>query len=311
MRAYFLSATVAVSLLAVFPGLIRAETNISPFVYESPFEFFGAGDFDGDGRADVVVVDKESGKYRLGYQLTDGNLSWVDCRPSGIKGISGFGLGSLFVKNHDGLAFTSPDANQVTLVDASSSSAPGKPQTIPFTAALGPNTVLPVTAGTAGKSGLLDIYVGSIYNSPDANLATVLRNDGSEYPKMVESTLPGPATHANRITLKAGQPEADCELVTDDKGVTFRAENFSTGKPETLLTLPGLPTGSDYASGNFRGSALSELLFYKPGENTLTVRPVEEAGQASFNSAKGIVLTWDNQSGGWSLSPGSRVSICW
>jgi formylglycine-generating enzyme required for sulfatase activity len=287
MRSYFLTAAVTVSVLAAYWSPVRAESNVFPFVYESPYEFFGSGDFDGDGRQDVVVVDKESGKYRLGYQTVAGNLTWVDCRPSGIKGIAGFCLGSLVVKGHDGLAFTSPDANQITLLDASSTTAPGKPQTIPFTAALGPNTILGVDAGTAAKNGLLDLYVGSIYNSPDANMETVLRNDGSEYAKISESTLAGPATHANRLALKAGQPEADCELITDDKGVTFRAQSFTTGKPVTVLNLAGLPAGSDYASGNFRGSPLRELVFYKPGDNSLTVRPVEEPSPGKLQFGKG------------------------
>src|SRR4029077_13665860 len=96
----------------------------------------------------------------------------------------GLGIGHLLSKNQDGLAFTAPDANQVTLVEAASATAPGKPVNVPFTAALGASTVVPIDAGSAGKTGLMDMYIGSIYNSPDANLATILRNDGSEYPKI-------------------------------------------------------------------------------------------------------------------------------
>ena len=73
----------------------------------------------------------------------------------------------------DGLAFCSPDANQVALVEVSSPTAPGKPVTVPFTAGLGPNTIVAVDIGGAGKTPLADLYVGSIYNSPDANQATL------------------------------------------------------------------------------------------------------------------------------------------
>jgi formylglycine-generating enzyme required for sulfatase activity len=283
MRSYYFKAAVAASLLLLtLPRLSPAAGAPSCFSYESPHELFGSGDFDADGRLDIVIVDKESGKYRLGYQTTDGVLLWVDCRPSGIKGISGISSGSLFAKNHDALAFTSANDNQITLVDASSTTAPAKPVTVPFTAGLGPNTILAVDAGSAAKNGLLDLYVGSIYNSPDANLATLLRNDGAEFPKISEAILTGPATHANRLALKEGQPEAACYLVTDDKGDAFHAEILTSGKPVALAGLTG-PASADYASGNFRGLPLREFLFYKPGQTSLMLRPVEEtAGQLAF-----------------------------
>jgi len=292
MKSYVFVAAIALSLLPVFPSSGQGGNEVASVVYESPYEFFGSGDLDGDGRWDVVIVDKESGKYRLGYQDTAGQLTWVDCRPSGIKGVGGFGIGHLLVKNQDGLVFTSPDANQITLLEAASPTAPGKPVNVPFTAGLGPNTAVPVDAGSAAKTGLLDLYVGSIYNSPDANLVTILRNDGSEYPKIGEATLPGAPARANRLALKAGQPGLVCLLLRDDKGDSFRAENLASGKSVTVANISGLPAGCDYAAGYFGGSALRQFLFYKPGQNGLTARPVEEPapGQLQFGTGNSFDL---------------------
>jgi len=287
MKSYFFAAAAALSLLPVVPSFGQVPNRASGCVYDTPYEFFGSGDFDGDGTQDIVIVDKESGKYRLGYQTSPGAFAWVDCRPSALKAITGFSVGALFVKNRDGLAFTSPDANQFTLVDATSSSAPGKPVILPFTAALGPNSILAVDAGNAAKTGLLDLYVTSIYNSPDANVASLLRNDGSEYPKIAEAALPGVAARANRLSLKDGRPEAACFLVTEDKGDSFRAESLDSGKPVSVLALAGLPTGSDYAAGNFRRSPLREFLFYKPGQSSLMFRPVEEPAPGNLQLGKG------------------------
>ena len=61
----------------------------------------------GTGCADVVIVDKDSGKYRLGYQSANGLFSWVDCRPSGVKGIAGFSIGNVLAPNQQALAFSS------------------------------------------------------------------------------------------------------------------------------------------------------------------------------------------------------------
>jgi formylglycine-generating enzyme required for sulfatase activity len=291
MRSYFLSAATVLPLLLAFPTSNLAADNNGSFVYESPYEFFGSGDLDGDGRQDIVIVDKESGKYRLGYQMQAGNLTWVDCRPSGIKGVTGFTVGGLLATNSDSVAFTSPDANQVTVVDASSTSATGKPTTVPFTAALGPNTVLAVDAGSVAKTGLMDLYVASIYNSPDPNLATLLRNDGAEYPKLAEVTLAGPASHANHFAITSGQPEAACFLVTEPAGDSFQVQMLQSGKPVSVVSMSGLPAGSDYAAGHFRKTALGEFLFYKPGQNAVTVRPLEKAaGQLQLGKGESFDL---------------------
>src|SRR5205807_1877059 len=84
MKPYSFVAVTAVSLLSLLPHSTLAAGNPLSVIYESPQEFFGSADFDGDGRPDLVIVDKASGKYRLGYQTEPGVIGWVDCRPSGL-----------------------------------------------------------------------------------------------------------------------------------------------------------------------------------------------------------------------------------
>jgi len=157
---------------------------------------------------------------------------------------------------------------------------------VPFTVALGPNTVVAIEASAAGTKRLQDLYVGSIYNSPDPSQMALLRNDGAEFPKLAEAALPRPATRGNRVTLKAGQPEAACFLINEGKSDIFRAENLSSGKPVPLLTVSNLPAGSDYASGSFRHTPLPEFVFYKPGAANLLLRPVEESAAGKFQFGK-------------------------
>src|SRR5882724_5413300 len=277
MKPYSFLVVTTASMLALVPGFAFA-AGTSSFVQETPVEFFGTGDFDGDGRTDVVIVDKESGKFRIGYGSTNDLLSWVDCRFSGLKGVAGFSIGKLAATNLDSFAFSSPDANQITIVSASSSTAPGKPLTVPFNAALGPSTIVAVDIGGPGKTSLSDLYVSSIYNSPDPNLATFLRNDGTEFPKIADTSLPGTVLHGKRVSLKAGQPQLLCLLVNEAKGDTLHAESLATGKSVDAATIEGLPASSDYVVGNFRGGDLPEFIFYKPGETKLTVKPVAESG---------------------------------
>jgi len=286
MKTFFLCGTLAAWFLAGAAWAVGGEVP-QTFVYETPKEFFGHGDFDGDGRADVVIVDKETGKYRLGFQLTPGMLTWVENRPSGIKGITGFSIGKLIANNLDALAFTSPDANQITMVGASSPTESSRPVIVPFTVAIGPSLVVGLDIGGEGNTPLADLYVGSIYNSPDANQAALLRNDGSTFPKLAETVLPGAPTRGNRILLKAGQSELLALVLSEAKGDTFRVDNLSSGKPVTVVSAGELPSGSDYAVGHFKGAASHELLFYKPGDSGLTVRTIEEKGSGQFQLAKG------------------------
>ena len=287
MKSYVVLAAAAACLSVSNPGSIQDESQPASLVYETPHELFGGADFNGDGLPDVVIVDKESGKYRLGYQTPTGLFSWVDCRPGGLKGIAGLSIGKVLDPKQDSLVLSSADANQLTLVEVSSPTAPSKPVAVDFTAALGPSTVVAIDIGGAGKTPRADLYVGSIYNSPDPNQATLMRNDGSEYAKLADLPLPGPVLHGNRLPLKAGQPELLCTIVSEKSGDAFHVQDLASGKAVEVATITGLPTGSDYTAGSFRGSPLREFLFYKPGASSLTVRPVEESGGGKFELGKG------------------------
>ncbi len=278
MKAYFFSALIGSLLLSTLPAS-SADSPASSVVQDTAHELFGGGDFDGDGRRDLVIVDKETGKYRLGFFQESGLFNWVENRPSGLKGLSGFTVGKLLAgKNAYALGFTAADANELSVVDVSSQTAPGKPLLISFDAALGPNSIVAIDIGGEGNTPVADLFVSSIYNSPDENLATLLRNDGATFPKIGEAALPGPATHANRLALKAGGAELLVYVVKAGGGSTLRVEDLSSGKAVAVASAAGLPESADYELGNFRGTTLSEFLVYKPGESKLFVRPVTENG---------------------------------
>ena len=250
----------------------------APFISESAEEFFATSDFDGDGRADVIIMDKATGKFRLGYQLTNGVFSWGDCRPTGEKAVTGFTIGRLLDPKHDAIAITAPEANRLVIVDASNPTATARPQPIAFDAGLGPNTIVAIDIGGPGNTEKADLYVASMYNTPDPAQASLIRNDGTTFPKIADAPLSGPALHGNHLTLKTGGAEVLAEIVTGDQGDTFVAEDLHTGKPVDLMTVKGLAKGSDYAAGHFRKTALLDFVFFKPGESKVIARSVEEKG---------------------------------
>src|SRR5436190_667985 len=89
-------------ILALSLRLCRASDPAGPnFAYETTNEFFSSGDFDGDGRTDLVIVDKATGKIRIGYGSPTGTVAWADCRISGLKGIAGFNIGKFISPKYD------------------------------------------------------------------------------------------------------------------------------------------------------------------------------------------------------------------
>src|SRR5881394_1628743 len=147
MKFYQLLCLTVAAALSINTISARAEQTSSSLIYETSEEFFGSGDFDGDGHPDLIIVDKASGKFRLGYQLTSGVFTWVDCWASGIKDVTGFTIGKLLATNHDGLAFTSPDSSQIVTVDPANPKVPARPINVSFTAALGPGMLVAIPIG--------------------------------------------------------------------------------------------------------------------------------------------------------------------
>jgi len=256
-----ISATIAIGIN------IASGANLIPFVYDTEKELTATGgDFDGNGLADLLLVDKGSGKYRIAYQFTQGEFTWVNHRVSGVKDVSGVGLGKLFSTDKDGIAMTAADANQIVVVSAESTTSASTPIPIP-PPVLGPNVILPVSIGGEGKSQLYDLYLGSIYNDPDPYKVTFFRNKNGKFEKFYETKVPGAPGKPNRIQLKKSGKEFVSVLSSDDKGDTLRVENLDSGKIVVIGQLTGLTAGSDYTAGYFSGGENCEFIFYNPGSN--------------------------------------------
>src|ERR1041385_4457354 len=104
----------ALLLLAALP--LRAA-----FVYETDLEFITTGDFNGDGKPDIAIVDRTTGRVRVGYQLAEGFFNWVAWRAGGLRSVSGVSVGRLVDDKHDSLELASSDRNLITVVDAANS----------------------------------------------------------------------------------------------------------------------------------------------------------------------------------------------
>ena len=263
------------------------ETKPYSFVYESDYEFVSGGDFDGDGRSDAVIVDKLTGKFRLGYQLTPGTYSWMNVRVSGIDHVAGISVGRLNSTDRDAVVIVAPDANRVAIFDVSKA-ATAEPPVAVSPQALGPNAIVAIDIGGAGNTAHQDLYIGTMYNDPTPNHVTLMRNDGSSFNDLSDAPMTGEVGRANRISLKAGEPVLAGVVISGESAATFRVENLTTGKSATVAEATGIPAKSAYVFGSFRGLPLREVVFYKPGESNLLAYPVEEPapGNLQFGAAR-------------------------
>ena len=254
------------------------------FVYETEKEFLTTGDFNGDEKLDLAIVDKATGRVRLGYRISEDFFSSTDWRSGGLKDVTGVAVGRLRDAKRDSLALVSADANQISLFDAPSTTVPSDAVSIPGTA-LGPNAVAIVDVGGTNNTPLADLYVASMYNDDPANRVTLFRNDGKTFTQLSELPAAGAETHANRLALKAGGPEYVVTISSGEKGNRLQAEKLDGGKPEEVLSIGDLPAGLDYVAGNFRGTALKDFVFYTSGESELRVSTVEESGAGKFKAS--------------------------
>lgn len=284
LLGYALSALLGAPLAALAAGT-------TPMVYETEKDLVTTADFDGDGREDVVIMDKASGKYRLGYQQSAGVFNWIKFRFHNLKYVSGMSAGHLLNPEKWALALASADSGQLLVVDVSNPNAAGTPERVPFKG-LGPNVSVALDIGGAGNTPLSDLYVCSIYNAdPTPNRLTLLRSTEGRFSEISDAPVAGSLVYPNVITLKAGGPALVASIVQGDDADGFRVDDLSSGKPTLAAEIKSVPKGGLFVVGNFHSPTLTDVLFYVRGENKLTVHAAEEAGgKVQFGAAKTFEL---------------------
>ncbi len=261
----------------VWSGLVLSAllpaASASGFVYETPAEFTATGDFDGDGREDVVIVDRATGNYRVALQPAEGQQVWAAARASGIENVSGFTVGRVLATGRDALVFTSPDANRLNVVEANSPATPGVPLPI-FVPTLGPELVVALDIGGGGNTPLEDLLVGSIANNSGApNQVSLMRNNAAVFTQMGASLVqPTPFAAGNAVSIKTGAAKMAAVLLRNNGSDTFRVYNLAGGSLLLTLQAAGLPANSAFVPGNFTGAALAQFLFFQAGDATGALR---------------------------------------
>ncbi len=269
--------TPALLALTILAGLGSAQA--APQVYESTGEFFAAGDFDGDGRADALLIDKAAGVMRIGYQLAAETWTWVPARPAGAVPVTAVALGHFLNATRDAIAVTSPAANRVLIHPASSPAAADAPLT--HYDLVGPDALAPIPLPDfGGLAGRDQIFAGSA-NDPNALPYYLV---GIEPAGGLLITLSLDAVHrrGQPILLKTGSAAGAAFLAGSGATVELRVYDGILGSLPVLVS-GGVASEAQYASAKFNAaSPLSRVIFWTPGAPQLRVRPVTEPVAGSF-----------------------------
>ncbi len=278
----FVSSLVSALCLAAF--------SASALVYETPTEFQAGGDFDGDGRADVLLLDKATGGYRIGYQTASGVVTWATTRAAGIQNVTGIGVGRLTATNRDAFICTAPEANRFNLIDAPGADSVVLPVAV-YIGSIGPNMAGVIDIGGGGNNAYDDLFGASIWNSGTPNRLTMLRNtNGTSFGILLDVGAVSRIERANRVSLKVGTTNR-LGVISRGATDTFRAYDLSSGSIVQTFAQE-LPAGSEYIVERFNPTnLLSQFLSYRPGTRQLVVRQVLELSPGSFSLGPAAAYT--------------------
>ena len=270
------------------------------FTQETDVEYLASGDFNGDGRLDVLVVDRDTGVVRVMNADADNQLSDQGSIASGITGpsfvsVGRLGDGSSALPGNDRLLIGSPDANRAAIVNPrfpistpravhQLGIAPEAAAVVQFPASVSGNTehedIVSWTAQAAAGSTAL----------PGGALRDFL-NKGNSLTRLSQVNDNGPLRSLNAVQLEKGSGwrVAGLRRVISDLGGGSSSDAdslvlFSPGalsSPAMSLDL-GL-SNARYVVGVFGQDTTASFVAYTPGDSQLAVVLVKKTGsQFSF-----------------------------
>ena len=237
-------------------------------------------DANGDGKLDLLVVDKETGVRQLAMQQADGTFLWLDPASVGLNEVTGLTVGSFTPSsNAQGFAVASPHWNRVQVWPAGSVG--------PVSAAppgIGPNTVvaLDVFGGQTGTDGIDDLVITTELDDPPGTgvLGGSYWNGSNAFPNYTEG-LDAPYAHANRARFASTEPYMFTAMQPVAGGSQFITRPYSP--IDTGPGIGGWPVDTTWTYADFANNGLAQFLFYAPGTSTMTVKPVAQSGSGHFS----------------------------
>lgn len=275
-------------LIFTLVGLAALPKIALAWVYEFPLEFVSAGDFDGDAKTDVVIVDKASGSYRIGYQASVGQLSWSEARVSGVSNVTAVGVGPSLVLGRDALLMSTRSEARIVAADVPDSSTATIQNVYPIGSGVCANVSIPINNATSIPSG---VFVATCSNTyPNVGGYSYLEYDGTNLVPTTYSSYSTPVfRNGNRVDLYSGYPQMVVGISTypDDATVLFGYNvTNNTGIVQASMVLNHSLKSPEYEVllGKFLGGNLySHMVSFIPGTKTVYSGRINNSGPYSYS----------------------------
>ncbi len=262
---------------------VAATNAAAAVVNETSVEFASSGDFNGDGITDVVLVQRATGVYRVGYGSAGGAHTWGQPQSGGVANVTAVATGKINSTTQDSVFFASVDGNRITYVTPSH--AAYNAHTDFMVAGVGPKILASVDIPSVGNSAHLDLVTGSIYNPVvQSSSLRSYRSTGNNNISQIGS-VGSTDQWLRAMTLKPNTSAAEMVLVQRSTGANeaFTLYSVASGTPSsTAIAATGLANGSQIVFGNF-DSAQTDLISWVPGSANVVTRRIN-AGANGFAS---------------------------
>jgi hypothetical protein len=262
----------AVCLLALWCSAAPAS-----FVYQTPSEFLTSADVNGDGRADVIVLDRATGNVRVGYQDATGALSWSSAIPTGVPGAAGFTTGRFLASDREAIAVTSPELNRVQFFNLTDQTTAALAAMTLTPTGIGPSMLIGLRAPQGTTSSRDPLWVSSNQHDPGRTFAELFGfSVDAPFLLLPGASHSGPSELGNSMQFGDG-PTTYASTIVRGSNDTFRAYAFTNGIA-AFLTRSNLPAGTEYVFGRFNNGTYPRFLFYVPGESNIAVHALINVG---------------------------------
>ncbi|MBL9132558.1 MAG: hypothetical protein JNG86_15240, partial [Verrucomicrobiaceae bacterium] len=257
--------------------LLLAATQVwaEAFVHETAKELTSTADFNGDGIADAVIVDKSSGLYRIGYgTAADGPLDWAAARPLGLSQVAAVAVGTLGGSTASLIAGSSA-SNRVQAVSPTGIGYVEPRHVGWFRNPLGLAAIQMITTGDEANE--LAVVAGK---ESEGSLVVQLDPQGTEFDQIAVNPLnAGEVGQVNPVRYNRlvrpfmgymSEYENQIEGGFETRAAFSLVAVFGTSStnPQHLVDSSNMPPGTRYVAGNFDADE-TDLFFYTPGTNTI------------------------------------------
>lgn len=266
-------------------GFVCMSNGQMPVVAVEHFadEIVVSADFTGNGLVDTVVVDRKSGAYRFGRQVSAQVIQWQPLEATGVANITDATAGRILTTTRKSLAVTSPDANAVHILDVLNPASAPVLRYLP--SVVGPSSL--TSAQLVGASSLQDFAIATEYG-PDSipfSLGFYGMSGATVLALPAPSFLTATTAHIGqlqRVALSATLPDAVGYVRDDGAQACIEIVNMNAAGLPVLLTVCALPTGVRYHMARFGTSALGTLITYQPGQSSFMRHTLASDGGSGY-----------------------------